>query len=292
MKCKNTNFSRVVVFLGSVRPLPFSPSFSSLPLPLPLLSSARRCQSLGLQLPPPLSPPHSPPFLSSHPWSAYNTHNTHPHTPPRPPSPPDRHHQLRRGAADPGSGNGRRASGRGAAPSQRTHGGDRSQGPLPPRLLPGRRLLAEGAPRRGLPASRAPCPLLTSIPGSSRPPTRAASGSCGVKRDKTNPALTVFAPPQLPSTFCFSVPPRESVGRGTRKRRAAQLRGAEEGRRCTRRCTILSNKPISKCLELGLRKGRGRQRLLGTGHGRGLSPAPRRCGPRAARSSGTSLLHL
>lgn len=43
MKCKNTNFSRVVVFLGSPRPLPLLPRFPSPPflrsLPFP------RCQA-------------------------------------------------------------------------------------------------------------------------------------------------------------------------------------------------------------------------------------------------------
>lgn len=101
MKCKNTNFSRVVVFLGSTRPLPSSPfllpslplSFlpslpppSSSPPPRSLLLSSAYCQSLGLPSP---------------------QHNSHPrarstHTPmPPPPPPPDRQGQLPRGWQSP-----------------------------------------------------------------------------------------------------------------------------------------------------------------------------------------------
>lgn len=95
---------------------------------------------------------------------------------------------------------------------------------------------------------------------------RAAGPGAGrVKRDKTSPALTAFLPRPHPSTFLFLRSARESVGSGARKWSAVQLRDPEGGRHCTRRCTILLDEPVSKRLESGLRAGRGRQRLPGTG---------------------------
>lgn len=126
-------------------------------------------------------------------------------------------------------------------------------------LLPRWRLPDKGAPRRGLPDARG-----RSSPASPAP-TRAATGSGRVKRDKTSPALTAFLPRPHPSTFLFLRSARESVGSGARKWSAVQLRDPEGGRHCTRRCTILLDEPVSKRLESGLRAGRGRQRLPGTG---------------------------